>query len=112
VTRPRLRSAPAAAPSANEAATRPRPSLPRRPATREIARGLYEGVAQLPILSPHGHVDPRLRLENTPFGNSAELFIRYDCYVTRLMHAAGVQLTELGIPDCTGDAPTAKLCEV
>ena len=30
------------------------------PAQRRVARELYDGVAGLPIVSPHGHVDPRL----------------------------------------------------
>jgi glucuronate isomerase len=86
--------------------------FPTDPATRDVARGLYELVEHRAILSPHGHVDPSLLLENAPFGNPAELFIRYDHYVTRLMHAAGVQLTELGIPDRTGSALTASPREV
>ena len=86
--------------------------FPVDPATREVARALYAEVAALPILSPHGHVDPALLLENTPFRNPAELFIRYDHYVTRLMHAAGVALTELGIPDRTGGIATATPREV
>lgn len=73
--------------------------FPADPATRDIARGLYESVASLPIISPHGHVDPALLLNDTPFGDPAELFIRYDHYVTRLMHAAGVTLDNLGLPD-------------
>ncbi|MCX7521809.1 glucuronate isomerase [Microbacterium sp. STN6] len=78
--------------------------LPADPATRDVARGLYESVASLPILSPHGHVDPALLLNDTPFGDPAELFIRYDHYVTRLMHAAGIDLERLGIPTRDGRA--------
>jgi glucuronate isomerase len=81
--------------------------FPADPATRDIARGLYESVAQLPIISPHGHVDPTLLLNDTPFGNPTELFIRYDHYVTRLLHAAGFDLTELGIPERGQDASVA-----
>lgn len=72
--------------------------LPADPATRVIARDLYERVAAMPVVSPHGHVDPALLLEDRPFPNPAELFIRFDHYVTRLMHAAGVDLADLGIP--------------
>ncbi|MGK9148216.1 glucuronate isomerase [Plantibacter flavus] len=71
--------------------------------TRAVARDLYERVAAMPILSPHGHVDPRILVEDVPFTDAAELFIRYDHYVTRLMHSAGVDLSELGIPG--GDRP-------
>ena len=66
--------------------------LPADPATRDIARDLYEAVAAMPILSPHGHVDPRLLLDDAPFADPAELFIRHDHYVTRLLHAAGIEL--------------------
>jgi glucuronate isomerase len=39
------------------------------PTTRSLARGLYEPVAALPIVSPHGHVDPRLFSDpNATFG--------------------------------------------
>ncbi|WP_306232694.1 glucuronate isomerase [Agrococcus beijingensis] len=76
--------------------------LPADPATREIARELYALVADLPIVSPHGHVDPRLLLDDEPFPDPAQLFIRFDHYVTRLMHAAGVELADLGIPHADG----------
>ncbi|NRG43071.1 glucuronate isomerase [Rathayibacter sp. VKM Ac-2835] len=72
--------------------------LPVDPRTRAIARDLYDRVAALPILSPHGHVDPRILVDDIPFDDASQLFIRYDHYVTRLMHAAGVGLDELGIP--------------
>lgn len=86
--------------------------FPADPATRDIARGLYAAVSQLPIISPHGHVDPGLLVHDTPFVNPAELFIRYDHYVSRLMHAAGVSLDELGIPQKGGDAAVTAPREV
>lgn len=52
-----------------------------------FAAELYGLVADLPIISPHGHVDPRMLAENKPFANPAELFIYFDHYVTRLLHA-------------------------
>ncbi|MEY3889165.1 MAG: hypothetical protein RI931_287 [Actinomycetota bacterium] len=70
--------------------------LPSDPAVRAIAEQLYESVAKLPIISPHGHVDPSLLVENKPFANPAELFIYFDHYVTRLLHAAGHSLEDLG----------------
>jgi glucuronate isomerase len=60
--------------------------------TREYAQQIYGVVADLPIISPHGHVDPNLLLENKPFGNPAELFIYFDHYITRLLHANGIDL--------------------
>ena len=70
--------------------------LPGDPDTRAIARDLYAAVATLPIISPHGHVDPRLLLDDAPFSDPAELLITGDHYVTRLLHAGGVDLADLG----------------
>lgn len=71
--------------------------LPAEPERRGIARELYEQVAGLPIISPHGHVPAALLAEDRPFNNPAELFITPDHYVTRLLHAHGVPLAELGV---------------
>jgi len=70
--------------------------LPIDPSARAIARRLYESVADAPILSPHGHVDPRLLLDNEPFADPVELLVRHDHYVTRLLHASGVPLERFG----------------
>ena len=40
--------------------------LPADPGTRAVARRLYDAVRGLPILSPHGHVDARLLVEDAP----------------------------------------------
>ncbi len=64
---------------------------------RAIARRLYEAVRDLPIISPHGHVDPRLLLDDEPFPDPASLFVTPDHYVTRLLHASGVGLDALGV---------------
>lgn len=71
--------------------------LPVDPSTRAVARELYESVADRPILSPHGHVDPRILRDDAPFADPADLLIRHDHYVTRLLHAAGVDLSDLGV---------------
>src|SRR4051812_48115244 len=72
-------------------------SLPSDPGTRVIARRLYEAVRELPIISPHGHVDPQLLLDDRPFPDPATLFVTPDHYVTRLLHASGVPLEVLGV---------------
>jgi len=70
------------------------------PATRAIARDLYQTVAALPIVSPHGHVDPRLFADpNATFGTPADLFIIPDHYVTRMLYSQGISLDTL----LTGD---------
>ena len=71
--------------------------LPVDPAVRDIARRLYKTVQDLPIISPHGHVDPRILLEDIPFRDPAALFVTPDHYVTRLLHASGVPLETLGV---------------
>ena len=71
--------------------------LPADPAVRDIARGLYELEKDQPIVSPHGHVDPRLLLDDEPFRDPTSLFITPDHYVNRLMHARGVDLADLGV---------------
>ena len=71
--------------------------LPSDPSERAIARRLHEAVAGLPLISPHGHVDPGLLLEDEPFSDPAALFVTPDHYVTRLLHADGVRLDELGV---------------
>src|SRR3954451_1204406 len=52
-----------------------------------IARRLYEAVRDLPIVSPHGHVDPGLLLDDDSFADPATLLVTPDHYVTRLLHA-------------------------
>src|SRR5450631_2770684 len=71
--------------------------LPADPAVRDIARRLYGAVRDLPIISPHGHVNPRILLDDVPFRDPAELFVTPDHYVTRLLHASGVPLEALGV---------------
>lgn len=66
--------------------------------TRDFARSLYSLVGDLPIISPHGHVDPEMLLANKPFSNPADLFIYNDHYVTRLLHADGVEYAKVRAP--------------
>ncbi|MBX9471681.1 MAG: glucuronate isomerase [Chryseoglobus sp.] len=69
--------------------------FPAEERTRAVARELHELVAEKPIVSPHGHVDPRLLLDDLAYTDPATLLVSSDHYVTRLLHAAGVPLTEL-----------------
>ncbi|WP_066762966.1 glucuronate isomerase [Sphingobium sp. CCH11-B1] len=79
--------------------------LPSDPATRAIARSLYETVRNLPIVSPHGHTDPRWFAYDQPFANPADLLIVPDHYVFRMLYSQGVKLEELGVPTIDG-SPT------
>jgi glucuronate isomerase len=70
------------------------------PIIRSLAREIYEPAAHLPIVSPHGHVDPRLFADpNATFGTPADLFIIPDHYVTRMLYSQGIPLESL----LTGD---------
>ncbi|HWJ85132.1 MAG TPA: glucuronate isomerase, partial [Cellulomonas sp.] len=71
--------------------------LPPDPEVRSIARRLYDEVRDLPIISPHGHVDARVLLEDRAFADPTSLLVTPDHYVTRLLHASGVPLDRLGV---------------
>jgi len=69
------------------------------PDQRAIARQLYQTVVNLPLVCPHGHVDPRLFADpDYRFGNPAELFITSDHYVMRMLYCHGIPLEVQGIP--------------
>ncbi|NYF12249.1 glucuronate isomerase [Pseudoclavibacter sp. JAI123] len=71
--------------------------FPADPATRAIARDLYERIADAPIISPHGHVPVSWIANDHPFADPTELLVTHDHYVTRLLHASGVDLASLGV---------------
>jgi len=73
------------------------------PNVRARARDLYAGIADLPILAPHGHVEPALLANpDARFGNPAELFIIPDHYVFRMLYSQGVPMESLGVPRTDG----------
>jgi glucuronate isomerase len=73
------------------------------PAHRRVARELYAAVRTLPIVSPHGHVDPRLLADpDATFGTPADLFIIPDHYVFRMLYSQGVPMEALGVPRADG----------
>ncbi|WP_125609550.1 glucuronate isomerase [Specibacter cremeus] len=79
--------------------------LPADPGTRDIARSLLADVEQLPIISPHGHVDAAMLAQDTPFPDPATLLVTPDHYVTRLIHASGVPLDQLRMGGTTAVEP-------
>ncbi len=74
------------------------------PAVRRIARELYAETRTLPLVCPHGHVDPRVLAENSPFPEPAALLIVPDHYIFRLLYARGVPMESLGVPTRDGSA--------
>jgi glucuronate isomerase len=69
---------------------------------RNIAFELYSNVKDLPIVSPHGHVEPKLLANNEPFPDPTELFIIPDHYIFRMFYSQGIKLESLGIPTVDG----------
>ena len=58
---------------------------------------MYAEIRDLPIISPHGHVPAQWLADDVPFVDPTSLLLTPDHYVTRVLHAAGVPLSELGV---------------
>jgi glucuronate isomerase len=76
--------------------------FPPDPTARAIARRLFAHVRDLPIISPHGHTDPRWFALNEPFPDPAQLFVTPDHYVFRMLFSQGAPLEDLGVPRVDG----------
>jgi len=72
------------------------------PVIRNFAREIYQSVKELPIISPHGHVDPNIFADNKPFPHPTQLFIIPDHYVFRMLYSQGIPLESLGVPRIDG----------
>ncbi|HEU4628357.1 MAG TPA: glucuronate isomerase [Gemmatimonadaceae bacterium] len=72
------------------------------PTVRRIARALHEQTRTLPLVCPHGHVDPRLLATDEPFPEPTALIVTPDHYVLRMLYSRGVPLEALGIPTRDG----------
>jgi glucuronate isomerase len=84
--------------------------------SRSIARSIYQSAKDLPIISPHGHVAARVLTDDEPFADPSSLLITSDHYVTRLLHAQGVPLAQLGVGEEALDERSSRriwrlLCE-
>jgi len=76
--------------------------FPAEPRTRAIARELYAGVADLPIVSPHGHTDPAWFATDAAWTNATELLLAPDHYLYRMLHSQGIGLEQLGVASRAG----------
>ncbi|MBM2620989.1 glucuronate isomerase [Actinoplanes sp. LDG1-06] len=76
----------------------PDPIFVTDPRHAGIARDLYAVARDLPLISPHGHVDPALLADDEPFGDPARLLIVPDHYVTRMLLSQGIPPDRLGVP--------------
>lgn len=72
------------------------------PRARAVAKALYAGIKDLPLVSPHGHTDPRWYAENAHFPDPAQLLIVPDHYIFRMLYSQGVRLEDLGVPTTDG----------
>ena len=78
--------------------------FPADEGTRAIARRLYAGIRDLPIISPHGHTQAGWFARNEPFPDPVTLFVQPDHYVFRMLYSQGISLEELEI----GSKPVAE----
>jgi glucuronate isomerase len=71
---------------------------------RDIARDLHALVQDLPLICPHGHVDPAILADDRPFPDPARLLIVPDHYLTRMLLSQGIPPERLGVgrPDADG----------
>ncbi|MFK7887168.1 MAG: glucuronate isomerase [Gammaproteobacteria bacterium] len=76
--------------------------FPADPATRAVARRLYEQVCDLPIISPHGHTDASWFALNESFPNATDLLLTPDHYVLRMLYSRGIPMESLGVPTADG----------
>ena len=68
------------------------------PRQKEIAQRLYQTVANLPLICPHGHVDPRMFADpHYSLGTPTDLLIIPDHYVFRMLYSQGVPMESLGL---------------
>ncbi len=69
------------------------------PGQKAVALTLYRAVANLPLVCPHGHVNPQLFADpDYRFGNPAELLIIPDHYIFRMLYSQGIALEQVGVP--------------
>ena len=74
------------------------------PTQRQAAHRLYEQVKHLPLVCPHGHVDPRLlAASHYDWGTPVDLLIIPDHYIFRMFYSQGIALETLGIPRKDGE---------
>ena len=71
--------------------------FPADESTRKIARRIYDGIRDLPIVSPHGHTQAGWFARNEPFPDPVTLLVQPDHYIFRMLYSQGISLEELEI---------------
>jgi glucuronate isomerase len=73
------------------------------PRQSALAGYLYHWVDSLPLISPHGHVDPRIFVDSDySFGTPTDLLIIPDHYLFRMLYSQGIPLEQMGVPGRNG----------
>jgi glucuronate isomerase len=66
------------------------------PNQKAVALDLYSRIKNLPIVSPHGHIDPGLFCNpQADLGNPTQLLVQPDHYLLRLLVSQGLKLDRL-----------------
>ena len=69
------------------------------PALQRLAYALYLHAKPLPLICPHGHVDPAmLAAPDYEWGTPVDLLLIPDHYIFRMLYSQGIALEDLGIP--------------
>ena len=74
------------------------------PAIRRAARDIHDASSRLPLICPHGHVDPWLLASNASFAEPTALLITPDHYVFRMLASQGVPMESMGVSTVDGSA--------
>ena len=72
------------------------------PSIRRVARALYQETRSLPLICPHGHVEPRVLADNERFPEPTALILIPDHYIFRMLYSRGVPMESLGVPTRDG----------
>lgn len=64
---------------------------------RRLSSRLFEQIRTLPIISPHGHADPKWFVRSEPLGDPTFALVQVDHYVFRMLYSQGVRLRDMGI---------------
>ena len=68
------------------------------PQQKVMAMQLYATVKDLPLVCPHGHIDPRMFADaDYSFGSPAQMLVVPDHYVFRMLYSQGIPMERLGI---------------
>src|SRR6202020_141306 len=78
---------------------------------RSVAAKLYETVKDLPIISPHGHTDPRWFAFNEPFPNPTALLIQPDHYIFRMLYSMAKRTPTLARSGASSQSTTISSAE-